>query len=422
MIKAGSLFYAIVISLIIAIVSSSLILFAYLTRIQFENFEINQQLNLNADSGLNLLLSKQSLVELDQQQTIDLFNIGTDNVELTRKTWGAYEILISKAVFKNTKVIRIAQAGFYPEGTHLYSLYLSDQDKPLALCGNTLMKGTAYLPKAGVKRAYIEGQSFTGNTLIEGQIKQSEKTLPKFNKNLIDNIRTVFLKKTIASNDSTIIIENSLSVDTLNNSFQNKTVVFISSSPLRISDGVYSGNIAIVSDKQITISSNAVLKDVIIFAPKICIEKEFRGNIQGFASDSIIINNNVTLTYPSILGLIVEGNKSKNTSAIILNKNDTISGNVFVYKNEADALKQAGLIIPEKSFVFGQVYSNGYVDIKGTINGSLMCNKIMLSTSSSVYENHLLNAIIDASKLSKYYVGINLVEESQVKKVVKWLN
>lgn len=422
MIKAGSLFYAIVISLIIAIVSSSLILFAYLTRIQFENFEINQQLNLNADSGLNLLLSKQSLVELDQQQTIDLFNIGTDNVELTRKTWGAYEILISKAVFKNTKAIRIALAGFYPEGTHLYSLYLSDQDKPLALCGNTLIKGTAYLPKAGVKRAYIEGQSFAGNTLIEGQIKQSEKTLPKFNKDLIDNIRTVFLKKTVTGNDSTIIIVNELSVDTLNNSFQNKTVVFISSAPLRISDGVYSGNIAIVSDKQITISSNALLKDVLVFAPKIIIEKEFRGNIQGFASDSIIINENVTLTYPSILGLVAEGNKSKNTSAIILNENDTISGNVFVYKNEADVLKQAGLIIPEKSFVFGQVYSNGYVDIKGTINGSLMCNKIMLSTSSSVYENHLLNAIIDASKLSKYYVGINLVEESQVKKVVKWLN
>src|SRR3972149_11943709 len=130
MIKAGSLFYAIVISLIIAIVSSSLILFAYLTRIQFQNFEANQQLNLNANSGLNLLLSKQSLVELNQQKTIDLFNAGNDNVELTRKSWGAYEILISKAIFKNIEVTRIAQAGFYPDSIRLYSLYLSDVDKP----------------------------------------------------------------------------------------------------------------------------------------------------------------------------------------------------------------------------------------------------------------------------------------------------
>lgn len=422
MIKAGSLFYAIVISLIIAIVSSSLILFAYLTRIQFENFEIHQQLNLNADSGLNLLLSKQSLIELNQQKTIDLFKKGNDNVELSRKSWGAYEILISKAVFKNKEVTRIAQVGFYPDSTHLYSLYLTDEDKPLALCGNTLIKGTAYLPKAGVKRAYIEGQSFTGNTLIDGQIKQSEKTLPKFNKDLVDNIQTAFLKKTITANDSIISIVSELAMDTINNSFQNNTLVFISSLPLRISSGIYSGNIAIISDKQITISSNAVLKDVMVFAPKIIIEKEFSGTLQAFASDSIIINKNVTLRYPSILGLVIDGNKTKNTSSIILNENDTISGNVFIHKNEDDVLKQAGLMIPEKSFVFGQIYSNGYVDVKGTIKGSLMCNKIMLSTSSSVYENHLLNAIIDVSGLSKYYVGINLVEESQVKKVVKWLN
>ena len=421
MIKAGSLFYAIVISLIIAIVSSSLILFAYLTRIQFENFEINQQLNLNADSGLNLLLSKQSLVELNQPKTIDLFNTGSDNVSLNRKPWGAYEILISKAVFKNTEVTRIAQAGFYPEGDHLYSLYLSDEDKPLALCGSTLIKGTAYLPKAGAKRAYIEGQSFTGNTLIEGQIKQSEKMLPKFNKDLIDNIKTVLSKKVITGSDSTVNVQRDLIGDTLNNSFQNRTLVFISTSSIRISNGIYSGNIAVISDKQITVSSNALLKDVMIFAPKIIIEKEFKGNLQAFASDSIIINKDVTLTYPSVLGL-VKDDKLMNTSAIILNQDDNISGNVFVYKNEADALKQAGLIIREKAIVFGQAYSNGYVDVKGTINGSLMCNKIILSTSSSVYENHLLNAVIDVSKLSKYYVGINLVEESALKKVVKWLN
>jgi cytoskeletal protein CcmA (bactofilin family) len=414
MIKAGSLFYAIIISLIIAIVSSSLILFAYLTKIQFENFEINQQLNLNADSGLNLLLSKQSLVELNQQKTIDLFNSGTDNVILNRKSWGAYEILIAKAVFKNTEVTRIALAGFYPDSAHSYSLYLSDEDKPLALCGNTLIKGRAYLPKAGVKRAYIEGQSFTGNTLIDGQIKQSEKILPKFNKDLVDNIKTVFLKKSITANDSIISIQRDLSGDTLINNFQNKTLVLINSGLMRISAGTYSGNIVIISDKQITISSNAVLKDLMIFAPKIIIENEFRGNMQAFAYDSIIINKNVTLTYPSVLGLLKD-DKSTNTSAIILNENDSIAGNVFVYKNEADVLKQAGLIIREKAIVFGQVYSNGYVDIKGTIIGSLMCNKIILNTSSSVYENHLLNAVIDASKRSKYYVGINLVEESAIK-------
>src|SRR3989344_5709497 len=102
MIKAGSLFYAIVISLIIAIVSSSLILFSYLSHIQFETFEMNERLQLNADSGLNLLLSEQSIIGLNEKKALDLYGQGIDSVELSRKSWGAYEIAISKSIFKNT--------------------------------------------------------------------------------------------------------------------------------------------------------------------------------------------------------------------------------------------------------------------------------------------------------------------------------
>ncbi len=421
MIKAGSLFYAIVISLIIAITSSALILSAYLTRIQFENFEISRQLNLDADSGLNLLLSKQSLIGLNQQKTIDLFSKAIDSVILSRKLWGANEIIISKAVFKNKAVTRIAQAGYYPDSEHLWSLYLADEDKPLALCGSTLIKGNACLPKAGVKRAYIEGESFFGSTLINGEITQSDKTLPKFNKELIEHIEDVFSKKSLTENDSSIRIGNELRGDSLYNSFQNKTLVFISTVPMVISGGVYSGNIAVISNKQITVSSNALLKDVILYAPKINIEKNFRGNMQLFASDTISMDENVTLTYPSVLGL-VKDEKSIGSSEIILNEKDTISGSVFIYKNDAAVLKQAGLLVSEKAVIIGQVYSNGYVDLKGTIDGSLMCSKIMLSTASSMYENHLLNAVIDITKLPKYYTGINLTEESKVKRIVKWFN
>ncbi|MGQ0827043.1 MAG: hypothetical protein ACT4ON_01485 [Bacteroidota bacterium] len=420
-IKAGSLFYAIVISIIIAIVSSSLILFAYLSNIEFQNFEIQQRLNVNAGSGLNLLMSQQSLVELNKQKNLDLYNTGEDSVLLIRRSWGAYEVVVSKATFKNFHVIQIAQVGYYPDSNNLYSLYLVDQDKPLALCGKTKIKGTAFLPKAGVKRAYIEGQNFTGAVMIEGQTKQSEKTLPKFNKALIENLQSLLLKKIISEKDSVIIIEKDLSGDSLINSFMDTPLVLTSTNAIKISDGIYSGHIVIVSDKQITVSASAVIKDVILAAPKIIIEKEFKGNLQAFASDSIIVNKDVSLYYPSVLGIIKE-NKLPNVSAVVLNENDTLLGTIFSIKNELDILKQAGVIIKEKAFVAGQVYSNGYADIRGTINGSLICNKIILSTPSSVYENHLLNAVIDQSVLSKHYTGINLVEESIIKKVVKWLN
>ncbi len=420
MIKAGSLFYAIVISLIIAIVSSSLILFSYLTHIQFETFEINQKLQLNADSGLNLLLSKQSLVSLNETKTIDLYEQEVDSVELTRKCWGAYEIAISKAIFKNTSFLRIALLGFNVDDSNIYSLYLSDKKKPLALCGKTKIKGAVFLPKAGVKSAYIEGQNFVGNNLIEGSIKQSDTTLPEFNKDIIEHIQTVFSKRQISENDSIIFLENELSGDSLENSFLNKSLIFKSKNSIRVFEGCYSGNIVIISDKQVTISSTAILHDVLIFSPKVIVEKEFKGNVQIFASDSVIIGKNVALIYPSVIGL-VRASQSPNVAAIVLSDNDTVIGNIFIYK-KAEDLKQAGLILAEKSLVYGQIYSNGYVDVKGTIYGSIMNDKILLKTATSVYENHLLNVEVDRSKLSKYFVGVNLADGSTIKKVVKWKN
>lgn len=420
MIKAGSLFYAIVISLIIATTSSSFILSAYLSNIQADNFEINQLLHRNASSGYNLLLSQQTLVGVNQNTCIDLFDNGTDSVYLERKQWGAYEIAISKAVLRNRNVVRIGITGFCPNPEKTYSLYLADEDKPLSVCGSAHIKGKAFLPKAGIKRAYIEGQSFTGSTLIDGEIKQSGNNIPAFNKELLTYLQSVFTSGKITENDSILELQNGLRGDSIRNSFLTKTLVLSSRVPLVLNSGSYRGNITIVSEKQITISPAVELNDIVLFAPKIIIESGFKGNIQAFASDSLIVQKKVALRYPSVLGLI-KNNTTLSPSAILLSEDDTVAGNIFVYK-DLNNTQQAGLIIPEKTFIIGQVYSNGYVDLKGTINGSLMCSKIMLTTPSSVYENHLLGGIIDVSKLPPQYTGISLLEESMSKKTVKWLN
>ena len=62
------------------------------------------------------------------------------------------------------------------------------------------------------------------------------------------------------------------------------------------------------------------------------------------------------------------------------------------------------------------------IELKGDVWGSVYCDKFILSTSSSVYENHLLDATIDFSRLSKHYVGINVLDDAANKKVIKWLN
>jgi hypothetical protein len=420
MIKASSLFYAIVISIIIAIVSSSLILFAYLNRIAFDNIQTQQRLNLNADSGLNLLMSQQSLVELDQPKTIDLYAEGADSVFLSRRLWGAFEILVSKAIFHNQKIERIAQVGCPTDSTNIYSIYLADEGKPLALCGNTKIKGTAFLPKSGVERAYIEGQTFTGKTLIEGAIKTSKNDLPKFNPDLIKYIQQLLKEKKITDKDSLLIIERPFSGDSIHNSFKNNPLILSVRGPIKITNGSYSGNVAIISDTVITVTSTASLTDIILAAPKIIFEEGFKGNLQTFASDSIIVKKNVSLHYPSVLGIVAA--KADKNCTIVLSENDSLAGDIFAYQVTIDSYKRAGIRIGSKAVVTGQVYCSGYIDMQGTLFGSLMCSKFLLVTPSSVYENHLLNAIIDQPALPAYFTGITLIHGPAAKKIVKWLN
>ena len=59
--------------------------------------------------------------------------------------------------------------------------------------------------------------------------------------------------------------------------------------------------------------------------------------------------------------------------------------------------------------------------MKGQVHGSLYTDKFLLSTPSSVYENHLLNATIDASALPASFVGVGLLNTNSEKKVVAWL-
>jgi len=414
MLKAGTLFYSIVISLVIALLSGSMIMLSQLSAESFQRSLSRQELELNAASGLNLLLSSQTLVAEEEERTIDLYKNGTDSVLLSRQFWGAFEIAASKAMRHGQESMSIAETGYSPNSADNYCLYVSDLDKPVAICGATALRGTAFLPKAGIKRAYIEGQNYTGSAMVYGEIRESAKELPPFNKKLTERI------KTLARQEATAALPEETETTRTTNSFLSPVVV-ISERPAMTIRASYSGHIVLISQTAITVEAAASLEDVILCAPKIIIKQGFRGNLQAFAADSMLIEKDVVLNYPSVLGIVQQEGAKKN-AALILSQGDSISGSLFLCNAaSSQALYTGGITIPEKAVICGSVYSNGYADMRGNISGSLMCRNLLLHTSSSVYENHLLNAVIDRSALSPYYAGISLVEETGFKKAVKWL-
>ena len=67
------------------------------------------------------------------------------------------------------------------------------------------------------------------------------------------------------------------------------------------------------------------------------------------------------------------------------------------------------LIIEEEAEVDGLVYNKGKTQLRGTVNGSLYTSKFFLKTTSSSYENHILDGKV-LNQLPNDFVCVDLFE------------
>jgi hypothetical protein len=419
MLRASSLFYATSIALIIAILTSSFILFSYFNRLQFDQSLMLDRVVRNASSGIQLLLSDQETPRTGEKEEKDLYGSSMDSVSLERRAWGAYELLISTAHWKHLKHQKMALSGYAPLKENRTSLYLADNDRPLALCGNTVLKGTCYIPKAGVKRAYIEGQSFSGMKLIQGEVKESKRELPPLNKELIQELSKRFAYQP-GRTDSLVFAEQFEKTDSIVNTFDRPTVFVYSKGAISLAGKKIHGNVVIISEIAIRADENTDLQQAMLFAPYIQLGSSFRGSMQLFASDSIVMKKKARLLFPSIIGLFRQEDSPPNMF-VRLEEDAEMAGAIIAYQENADFTKHVKVSMDRHSIVKGMVYSSSLADIKGTIEGTLICDKTILVTPSAVYENHLLNAVIDVTRLSPYYVASGLVTHSTIRNVVQWV-
>ena len=418
MLKGGSLIFALIISLLVALISSSFIMLSFHDNLETESRMKLRKLRMNVESGLTLLLSQQLIINPDQTVTMDLFGEGSDSVTLSRKSWGAFEIISSKAFGSGDFLEKRAIAGFEDERDTALALVLSDLDRPLSLCGKTILKGTCYVPKAGFQRAYIEGKNFEGLSFVTGTTMTSTRDLPRFNKDLYESLLKGF--SPTSYEDSLVSYDESGIPDSADNSFLHKTLCYFSETVMVLQGQMLSGNIRIISQREIRVGKDCRLKDIILFAPKIIFEKGFEGSVQAFACDSLFAGDETKFMYPSVLG-VIRAPRSSDGILLSLGEKTIVQGSVFGYEDKYDARKQVILSLGVGSEITGSVYCQGSLDLKGSVYGTVMCSKFLLKTRSAVYENHLLDATIDRSRRPKEFPMANITMEDQPKKIMKWL-
>jgi hypothetical protein len=416
--KGGILYY----SLLVIILSSSFTGFILLNDFYdnrlLSDTIIQDELRRNVYSAIDLYLSGSVSFEDLDSMYVNVFENNHEKVLLSKRRWGSYYVINSSSKWKRKYSERMALVGSDLSNQEPVALYLADEGRILSLSGNTLLNGTSYLPQGTIRVSSIEGQQFISNDPATGSIRKSLSLLPALNNEYL-RFAESFLGAPELLMDSLVNILN-LDSTKIANSFKKRTLTILNDTLPEIGNISLSGNIILWSVHPLVIDNTASLSDIIIFAPQLRLKRGFKGELQVYSLQSIIIEDSCRIDYPSQL-CVLQNEKFRyspsDTLAIKIGKNSYIAGGTVI--------KSCGLPsylrISEGASVFGQVYCPGQVELYGKIAGSLYCREFITETPKAKYYNHLLNATIDYNALSEHFTGTDLIDKTNLKSVIKWM-
>lgn len=414
LLPAGALLYAIFLCLVIGILSGMVVLYGYTRIIETENETHRSMLINNVKSAFELYKGMPELFT-ESSGVIDLYSDGNSEVTYEKTFWGFYEILKCEARWKSFSFSKKALMGEDVLAGEKTGLYLADHNDHLSLAGSIKIGGLVFLPKKGIKRAYIEGRGYTSDGFSKAQVRQSNGKVPDINKSLVEQIERYFPENL---KDSVTYFEYMADSNDIQRTFDQKTLVIFSKEEIVLERKNIIGNIIIISGKSIEVKNTCTCVEILLVAPYIKFCEDFTGSVQAFARDSIRVEEDVTLKYPSVLALFSNGIAEK---GIVLEPGSKISGTVVVFEDPITDRPKSIVTISREAIVEGIVYSNAYVDLQGEIHGSLYCDNLVLRTRSGVYVNHLMDVVIDPEKLSSHFTGVSLFEKPKQREVVKWM-
>jgi hypothetical protein len=417
MLKGSALYMVIVIALIIGIICSALVMVAYLYQAQYQKTARYGRLRNNLESGIAIVRAD-SARTYSQETKTNLFENGLDSVTLQRFEWGLFDIGIVKAFQQRDTLLSLFEIGASVDSAHWSALYLADEDRPLSVSGRTKIIGNAFLPKSGIRAAYVDNQSYQGSKkMVSGHQYDSEKKLPALEKDRLALISQLLSGQ--LPDDS--LLRNSKEVS---NDFTRPTrYLNFKKVPHTLSFVRYSGRLIIVSDTTLTIDSTAQLEEVIVIAKTIRVGSGFKGRCQLFATDSLLVGPGSTFSYPSALCILQFKEAKQRQLRLELSDHVSLTGTVMTWQESQQPLPPL-IQIGKESILNGQVYSFGVFSYKGklTINGSIYTTKFLYRNDFTAYENYLINATIDTRRLSPYYLsGLLLPGSGKKNQVIKWL-
>lgn len=396
-------------SLIISLFLGGMILFSSVSKQFSSQLALEDRLIQNAQSGVQYGLANANEMNFNSPVELDLFSEQIDSVSITKTKWGAYAVISSEAHAKKKSYSKTALAGQINEANDP-NLYVVDYGRPISLSGETRIEGKCLAPESGFKRAYIEGKNYQGDMMVYGSLSSSEKSLPSVTENFSDDLLNF-----------SGLIEKWDNQDSIDISFAEQGKHFIDDNFVSLRNVYLKGQMVLEVKDSIFVSKDSQLDQVILKSKVIYIESGFVGSAQFFASERIVLEDEVVLKYPSVLGLMEGETPIEKQNKIEIGKRSRVLGTVFALSDNPNFRLPIQIDISKESQIVGLVYCQGKTQLKGTVNGSLYTQKFYLETASSKYENHLLDAQI-LDDLPENFVYASLFQSTNPLTQLQWLD
>jgi len=393
MIKANSLLYAIFICLIVSIICGALLYFATLFSQLNLHYNVHEELYLHNQSLVNFALGNQ-----DTQEEMPADEHLGISGSYESKPYGLLTLLLAQSVMKGDTVRSAQFIG--ASATAKNALYVSNFTKPLSFSGVVKIAGDCQLPSSVMLPVYIANNP--NQLVMNGKMAVSERAMPEIN--------PMFDKVFDQKNTQIVLVSDLERVhDSLYfNSFFVSTKEIRTSKPL---GGIHlKGNFLISSTDSLVVRKDAHLEDVILLAPKIIFEEGFAGSVQAFATEKIVVGNNVFLSYPSVLCL---KNETEDESNINIGKHCRVIGAIVLFGNDEAQIDRNTVEIEEGGHIFGDIYCSGKLMLKSKLSGSVYTNRFFYRTAASAYENTIVDITINALERPAYFIGIPLFESKK---------
>ena len=330
----------------------------------------------NLESGFTLYQEHpdETFASLDADSTLVLYDsVAHSRIMIRRRAWGLYEtVSISScdAGIHSSKILGRRTA--YKDDI---TFYYRNNNTALTLTGKTHLKGHTRMPRSGVIYGQMGSVFFNGEKIEDGRMKESDKELPEPEAGAVS-----------AVNELQALTEGRFDLlqdDSLRHGFrESEPLIFSVDRTLEYRN--LSGNIILVG-QDIEIDASCKFNDIIIVGENIHIGDGFTGSLQAFAMDSINIEENVRLDYPS--GLYSE-------KYIGIGDGTQVNGYAIVNLKDEPNVRNANYEQSRLATVRGLVYVSGIAQLQGIVSGTVFLGKAVYYSPRGYYENMIYDATV----------------------------